>query len=230
MVLMGEGQHCGARGVRCKAFDDRPVLSLCAIIRFLAWIPSDRTFRCLGAKDNATPEAAKAGCRDPSRTCIRGLLAFCLRRADAMRLWTWPMRSWTAMRCLELAGQYGVDLALTGHGGGHLPRGDWAMVDADDAGARAGTRRGARRVSGGGQRVQYKARTVYGVRYRACGRSGGAAKSTLLPGRWPRRSRLALLWRQWAWGFPPTLVVQEIETSHARCSTCCPRISRSSAA
>lgn len=171
MVLMGEGRiaELEACGVRLSMIDQS------IFVRdypFFGVDPSDRTFRCLGAKDNARLRLRKlvAEIRPElvsraARILIKaGRCDLAMDLADAFL---------DRHVVLELAGQYGADLALTGHGG-DICRAATAMVNAEKAGERAGTRRGARRVSGGCQRVQYKARKVYGVRYRTCGRSGGA--------------------------------------------------------
>ena len=160
MVLMGEGRiaELEACGVRLSMIDqsifvrDYPIFGV---------DPSDRTFRCLGAKDNARLRLRKlvAEIRPElvsraARILIKaGRCDLAMDLADAFL---------DRHVVLELAGQYGADLALTGHGG-DICRAASAMINAEKQ------EQEPRRVSGGCQRVQYKARKVYGVRYRMCG-------------------------------------------------------------
>lgn len=115
MVLMGEGNisELEACGVRLSAIDqsylvrDYPIFGV---------DPADRSFTCLGTEDNA-------------RLRLRKLVAEILPElvVRAARILIKAGRCDTAMdladafldrsAVLELAGQYGVDLALTGHGG-----------------------------------------------------------------------------------------------------------------
>lgn len=115
MVLMGEGNisELEACGVRLSAIDqsylvrDYPIFGV---------DPADRSFTCLGTEDNA-------------RLRLRNLVAEIRPElvVRAARILIKAGRCDTAMdladafldrsAVLELAGQYGVDLALTGHGG-----------------------------------------------------------------------------------------------------------------
>lgn len=115
MVLMGEGNisELEACGVRLSAIDqsylvrDYPIFGV---------DPADRSFTCLGTEDNARLRLRKLVAE------IRPELV-----ARAARILIKAGRCDTAMdladafldrsAVLELAGQYGVDLALTGHGG-----------------------------------------------------------------------------------------------------------------
>lgn len=115
MVLMGEGRiaELEACGVRLSMVDqsifvrDYPIFGV---------DPSDRTFRCLGAKDNARLRLRKlvAEIRPElvsraARILIKaGRCDLAMDLADAFL---------DRHVVLELAGQYGADLALTGHGG-----------------------------------------------------------------------------------------------------------------
>ena len=115
MVLMGEGNisELEACGVRLSAIDqsylvrDYPIFGV---------DPADRSFTCLGTEDNARLRLRKLVAE------IRPELV-----ARAARILIKAGRCDTAMdladafldrsAVLELSGQYGVDLALTGHGG-----------------------------------------------------------------------------------------------------------------
>lgn len=115
MVLMGEGNisELGACGVRLSAIDqsylvrDYPIFGV---------DPADRSFTCLGTEDNARLRLRKLVAEIRPELVVR-----------AARILIKAGRCDTAMdladafldrsAVLELAGQYGVDLALTGHGG-----------------------------------------------------------------------------------------------------------------
>lgn len=115
MVLMGEGNisELEACGVRLSAIDqsylvrDYPIFGV---------DPADRSFTCLGTEDNARPRLRKLVVEIRPELVVR-----------AARILIKAGRCDTAMdladafldrsAVLELAGQYGVDLALTGHGG-----------------------------------------------------------------------------------------------------------------
>lgn len=115
MVLMGEGNisELEACGVRLSAIDqsylvrDYPIFGV---------DPADRSFTCMGTEDNARLRLRKLVAEIRPELVVR-----------AARILIKAGRCDTAMdladafldRCavLELAGQYGVDLALTGHGG-----------------------------------------------------------------------------------------------------------------
>ena len=128
MVLMGEGgiAELEACGVRLSMVDqsifvrDYPIFGV---------DPVDRTFRCLGAEDNARLRLRKlvAEIRPElvsraARILIKaGRCDLAMDLADAFL---------DRHVVLELAGQYGADLALTGHGG-DVCRAASAMVDAD---------------------------------------------------------------------------------------------------
>ena len=115
MVLMGEGNisELEACGVRLSAIDqsylvrDYPIFDV---------DPADRSFTCLGTEDNARLRLRKLVAEIRPELVVR-----------AARILIKAGRCDTAMdladafldrsAVLELAGQYGVDLALTGHGG-----------------------------------------------------------------------------------------------------------------
>ncbi len=115
MVLMGEGNisELEACGVRLSAIDqsylvrDYPSFGV---------DPADRSFTCLGTEDNARLRLRKLVAEIRPELVVR-----------AARILIKAGRCDTAMdladafldrsAVLELAGQYGVDLALTGHGG-----------------------------------------------------------------------------------------------------------------
>lgn len=129
MVLMGEGNisELEACGVRLSAIDqsylvrDYPIFGV---------DPADRRFTCLGTEDNARLRLRKLVAE------IRPELV-----ARAARILIKAGRCDTAMdladafldrsAVLELAGQYGVDLALTGHGG-DVCRAALGKTEADD--------------------------------------------------------------------------------------------------
>ena len=115
MVLMGDGNisELEACGVRLSAIDqsylvrDYPIFGV---------DPADRSFTCLGTEDNARLRLRKLVAEIRPELVVR-----------AARILIKAGRCDTAMdladafldrsAVLELAGQYGVDLALTGHGG-----------------------------------------------------------------------------------------------------------------
>ena len=115
MVLMGEGNisELEACGVRLSAIDqsylvrDYPIFGV---------DPADRSFTCLGTEDNARLRLRKLVAEIRPELVVR-----------AARILIKAGRCDTAMdladafldrsAVLELAGQYGVDLSLTGHGG-----------------------------------------------------------------------------------------------------------------
>lgn len=115
MVLMGEGNisELEACGVRLSAIDqsylvrDYPIFGV---------DPADRSFTCLGTEDNARLRLRKLVAEIRPELVVR-----------AARILIKAGRCDTAMdladafldrsAVLELAGQYGVNLALTGHGG-----------------------------------------------------------------------------------------------------------------
>lgn len=114
MVLMGEGNisELEACGVRLSAIDqsylvrDYPIFGV---------DPADRSFTCMGTEDNARLRLRKLVAEIRPELVVR-----------AARILIKAGRCDTAMdladafldrsAVLELAGQYGVDLALTGHG------------------------------------------------------------------------------------------------------------------
>ncbi len=115
MVLMGEGSisELEACGVRLSAIDqsylvrDYPIFGV---------DPADRSFTCMGTEDNARLRLRKLVAEIRPELVVR-----------AARILIKAGRCDTAMdladafldrsAVLELAGRYGVDLALTGHGG-----------------------------------------------------------------------------------------------------------------
>lgn len=128
MVLMGEGNisELEACGVRLSAIDqsylvrDYPIFGV---------DPADRSFTCLGTEDNARLRLRKLVAEIRPELVVR-----------AARILIKAGRCDTAMdladafldrsAVLELAGQYGADLALTGHGG-DICRAATAMVNAE---------------------------------------------------------------------------------------------------
>lgn len=129
MVLMGEGKisELEACGVRLSAIDqsylvrDYPIFGV---------DPADRSFTCLGTEDNARLRLRKLVAEIRPELVVR-----------AARILIKAGRCDTAMdladafldrsAVLELAGQYGVDLALTGHGG-DVCRAALGKTEADD--------------------------------------------------------------------------------------------------
>ena len=129
MVVMGEGNisELEACGVRLSAIDqsylvrDYPIFGV---------DPADRRFTCLGTEDNARLRLRKLVAEIRPELVVR-----------AARILIKAGRCDTAMdladafldrsAVLELAGQYGVDLALTGHGG-DVCRAALGKTEADD--------------------------------------------------------------------------------------------------
>ncbi len=115
MVLMGEGNisELEACGVRLSAIDqsylvrDYPIFGV---------DPADRSFTCLGTEDNARLRLRKLVAEIRPELVVRAarILIKAGRCDTAMDLADAFLDRSTV---LELAGQYGVDLALTGHGG-----------------------------------------------------------------------------------------------------------------
>lgn len=115
MVLMGEGNisELEACGVRLSAIDqsylvrDYPIFGV---------DPADRSFTCLGTEDNARLRLRKLVAEIRPELVVRaarilikaGRCDIAMDLADAFL---------DRSAVLELVGQYGVDLALTGHGG-----------------------------------------------------------------------------------------------------------------
>lgn len=115
MVLMGEGNisELEACGVRLSAIDqsylvrDYPIFGV---------DPADRSFTCLGTEDNARLRLRKLVAEIRPELVVRaarilikaGRCDIAMDLADAFL---------DRSAVLEFAGQYGVDLALTGHGG-----------------------------------------------------------------------------------------------------------------
>lgn len=105
MALMGEGRiaELEACGVRLSMVDqsifvrDYPIFGV---------DPSDRTFRCLGAKDNARLRLRKLVAEIRPELVSRAARIL-IKAADAIWLWTWPTRSWTAMWYWNLPGSMG---------------------------------------------------------------------------------------------------------------------------
>lgn len=128
MVLMGEGHiaELEACGVRLSMVDqsifvrDYPIFGV---------DPSDRTFRCLGAKDNARLRLRKLVAEIRPELVSRA--ARILIKAGRCDLAMDLADAFLDRRVvLELAGQYGADLALTGHGG-DICRAASAMINAE---------------------------------------------------------------------------------------------------
>lgn len=115
MVLMGEGNisELEACGVRLSAIDqsylvrDYPIFGV---------DPADRSFTCLGTEDNARLRLRKLVAEIRPELVVRSarILIKAGRCDTAMDL---ADAFLDRSAVLELAGQYGVDLALTGHGG-----------------------------------------------------------------------------------------------------------------
>lgn len=129
MVLMGEGNisELEACGVRLSAIDqsylvrDYPIFGV---------DPADRRFTCLGTEDNARLRLRKLVAEIRPELVVRaarilikaGRCDIAMDLADAFL---------DRSAVLELAGQYGVDLALTGHGG-DVCRAALGKSEADD--------------------------------------------------------------------------------------------------
>ena len=115
MVLMGEGNisELEACGVRLSAIDqsylvrDYPIFGV---------DPADRSFTCLGTEDNARLRLRKLVAEIRPELVVRAarILIKAGRCDTAMNL---ADAFLDRSAVLELARQYGVDLALTGHGG-----------------------------------------------------------------------------------------------------------------
>lgn len=115
MVLMGEGNisELEACGVRLSAIDqsylvrDYPIFGV---------DPADRSFTCLGTEDNARLRLRKLVAEIRPELVVRAasILIKAGRCDTAMDL---ADAFLDRSAVLELAGQYGVDLVLTGHGG-----------------------------------------------------------------------------------------------------------------
>ena len=115
MVLMGEGNisELEACGVRLSAIDqsylvrDYPIFGV---------DPADRSFTCLGTEDNARLRLRKLVAEiRPERVVRAARILIKAGRCDTAMDLADAFLDRSAV--LELAGQYGVDLALTGHGG-----------------------------------------------------------------------------------------------------------------
>ena len=115
MVLMGEGNisELEACGVRLSAIDqsylvrDYPIFGV---------DPADRSFTCLGTEDNARLRLRKLVAEIRPELVVRAArILIKAGRCDTAMDLTDAFLDRSAV--LELAGQYGVDLALTGHGG-----------------------------------------------------------------------------------------------------------------
>lgn len=129
MVLMGEGNisELEACGVRLSAIDQSYLVRDYLIFGV---DPADRRFTCLGTEDNARLRLRKLVAEIRPELVVR-----------AARILIKAGRCDTAMdladafldrsAVLELAGQYGVDLALTGHGG-DVCRAALGKTEADD--------------------------------------------------------------------------------------------------
>lgn len=115
MVLMGEGNisELEACGVRLSAIDqsylvrDYPIFGV---------DPADRSFTCLGTEDNARLRLRKLVAEIRPELVVRtARILIKAGRCDTAMDLADAFLDRSAV--LELAGQYGVDLALTGHGG-----------------------------------------------------------------------------------------------------------------
>lgn len=115
MVLMGEGNisELEACGVRLSAIDqsylvrDYPIFGV---------DPADRSFTCLGTEDNARLRLRKLVAEIRPELVVRAArILIKAGRCDTTMDLADAFLDRSAV--LELAGQYGVDLALTGHGG-----------------------------------------------------------------------------------------------------------------
>lgn len=125
---------------------------------------------------------------------------------------------------LELAGQYGADLALTGHGG-DICRAASAMINAEKqeqeptAAEALGVYLAAVSVCNT-KLARYMASVIE--------RAGDQAAREVDSATWKIAQALTIaFYGDNDLGFPPTLFCKNRHP--ARCSTCCPRISRSSA-
>ena len=227
MVLMGEGRiaELEACGVRLSMVDQS---YLCARLPDL-WRGSrlSGVLRVWARRITRRLRLRKLGGRGSSRTCIRGRPGFCLRRADAMRRWAWPMRFWTADAVVE---------ACRAVWGRSCPDRAWrrtfaaqrsAMIDADKPAP---------------EPTPAEALGVYLAAVSVCNTKLARYMASVIEcagDQAAQRTRPCYLENSpgahdspftatMTWGFPPTLFVQETGILRA-CSTCCPRISRSSA-
>ena len=111
---------------------------------------------------------------------------------------------------LELAGQYGVDLALTGHGA-DICRAALGTIDADDP-APEPTPAEALGVYLAAVSVSIQARSLYGIGRRT---RGERAACEIDPVSWRVAQTLtAVCYGDNGLGLPTNLAVPEIETSH----------------
>lgn len=129
MILMGEGNiaELEACGVRLSMIDqsylvrDYPIFGL---------NPADRSFTCLGAEDNGRLRLRKLVAEiRPELVPRAARILLKAGRCDAAMDLADAFLDREAV--LELAGQYGVDLALTGHGA-DVCRAALGTIDADN--------------------------------------------------------------------------------------------------
>lgn len=129
MILMGEGNiaELEACGVRLSMIDqsylvrDYPIFGL---------DPADRSFTCLGAEDNGRLRLRKLVAEiRPELVPRAARILLKAGRCDAAMDLADAFLDRSVV--LELAGQYGVDLALTGHGA-DVCRAALSTIDAED--------------------------------------------------------------------------------------------------
>ena len=209
MVLMGEGNiaELEACGVRLSMVDqsyfvrDYPIFGL---------DPAERSFTCLGTEDNGRLRLRKLVAEvRPELVPRAARILLKAGRCDAAMGLADAFLDREAV--LELAGQYGVDLALTGHGA-DICRAALGTIDADDPAPEPtpaealGVYLAAVSVSNT-KLARYMASVVE--------RGGERAACEIDPVSWRVAQTLtAVCYGDNGLGLPTNLAVPEIETSH----------------
>lgn len=209
MVLMGEGNiaELEACGVRLSMVDqsyfvrDYPIFGL---------DPAERSFTCLGTEDNGRLRLRKLVAEvRPELVPRAARILLKAGRCDAAMGLADAFLDREAV--LELAGQYGVDLALTGHGA-DICRAALGTIDADDPAPEPtpaealGVYLAAVSVSNT-KLARYMASVIE--------REGERAACEIDPVSWRVAQTLtAVCYGDNGLGLPTNLAVPEIETSH----------------
>lgn len=209
MVLMGEGNiaELEACGVRLSMVDqsyfvrDYPIFGL---------DPAERSFTCLGTEDNGRLRLRKLVAEiRPELVPRAARILLKAGRCDAAMGLADAFLDREAV--LELAGQYGVDLALTGHGA-DICRAALGTIDADDPAPEPtpaealGVYLAAVSVSNT-KLARYMASVIE--------RGGERAACEIDPVSWRVAQTLtAVCYGDNGLGLPTNLAVPEIETSH----------------
>ena len=220
MVLMGEGNisELEACGVRLSAIDqsylvrDYPIFGV---------DPADRSFTCLGTEDNARLRLRKLVAEIRPELVVR-----------AARILIKAGRCDTAMdladafldrsAVLELAGQYGVDLALTGHGG-DVCRAALGKTESDGQ-ASEPTPDEALGIYLAAVSVSIQSSRGIWPQLSSMRASKRFASSIPCRGRWRTRLRLPVM-EMVVWGFRQAMQRWRVRRLVPH-STCCPHMSR----